>query len=466
MATPRTAGPSGRAGTAQRLWQAARWSAGVAALLLASLAAPAQAQSPAPDASEVATLRDRLKAVGLTRAEVVQGGDGRLTLQGSYRDRAEVLTAFSIAQQVVGVKWVAPTTPENIRYVFDNALDKFCAALGTCKSAAPGQPAVPGAPGPSAPPGGGRAGGAQGVPGAVVAAAPPVSTGARPPAAGAPRKYGLVVGVGEFENLDRDKWLMYTPRDAQLVYDYLVDPRGAGFARGNVTLLTNQQASRAAIESAMDQIANQAGPGDLVLLYISSHGTPPNDRGTMQVITYDTRLKPREQIFLSSLTDDRIAAFAQRLGPARLVAILDTCYSGAAFEKVPGFLATGAKDLRLDDERSTVVGYSGKSLHTLATGAKDLSFEDEKAPLPPPGNQGPRVLMSASDAGQRSWESERLRQSFFTHHLVAALRSTPDLERAYLQAKPRVSAEVLRDKGQNQTPQAVFMPRGSSLSLR
>lgn len=417
---------------------------GLAGLALALLLACGAAQAQTPDAGEVATIRERIRAAGLSRAEVVQGSDGRVTLQGSYRDRAEVLTAFSIAQQVVGVKWVAPTTPENIRYVFDNALDKFCAALGTCNKA--------GAPGGASP--------------TLLPSPPPPRPAAPGTAAATPRKYALVVGIGEFESLSREQWLQYTARDAQLVNDYLVDPRGGGFARANVTLLTNQQASRAAIESAMDRIADQAVAGDLVLLYISSHGTPPNDRGTMQVITYDTRLRPREQAFLSSLSDDRIAAFAQRLGPARLVAILDTCYSGAAFEKVPGFLATGAKDLRLDEERDTVVGYSGKSLHTLATGSKDLKFEDEKSPLPPPASQGPRVLMSASDAGQKSWESERLRQSFFTYHLVSALRGTPDLERAYLQAKPRVAAEVLRDKGQNQTPQAVFMPRGTSFSLR
>lgn len=429
---------------------AARRLAGLArALALSAVLAGGFVQAQIPDSAELATIRERIRAAGLSRAEVVQGSDGRVTLQGSYRDRAEVLTAFSIAQQVVGVKWVAPTTPESIRYVFDNALDKFCAALGTCKPGTPG----------AAPP-------ATGSPAAPTLVPSPPRPAAPGTAAATPRKYALVVGIGEFESLSREQWLQYTARDAQLVHDYLIDPRGGGFARSNVTLLTNQQASRAAIEAAMDRIADNAVAGDLVLLYISSHGTPPNDRGTMQVITYDTRLRPREQAFLTSLSDDRIAAFAQRLGPARLVAVLDTCYSGAAFEKVPGFLATGAKDLRLDEERDTVVGYSGKSLHTLATGAKDLRFEDEKSPLPPPASQGPRVLMSASDAGQKSWESERLRQSFFTYHLVNALRSTPDLERAYLQAKPRVAAEVLRDKGQAQTPQAVFMPRGTSFSLR
>ena len=423
----RWAGPSARAARALAL-----------GLILTLTLTQRAALARPPDAAEVSTIRERLLAAGLPSAQVQQGSDGRVTLAGNYRDRAEVLTAFSIAQQVVGVTWVAPTTPENIKYPFDNALNKFCAALGTCKpAAAPGRAARP------------------------PADAPRQSASSTPP-----NKFALVVGVGEFESLPRSAWLRYTERDARLVYDYLIDPRGAAFPRGNVTLLTNQQASRAAIEAAMDRIAESAQPDDLVVLYVSSHGTPPNDRGTMQIVTYDTQLRPRERSFLTSLTDDTVASFAQRLGKARLVAILDTCYSGAAFEKVPGFLATGAKDLRLDEERDLVVGMSGKSLHLMATGAKDLKFEDELHHLPPPENQGPRVLISASDAGQKAWESDRLRHSFFTYHLVDALRRHADIEKAYLAAKPVVSAEVKKDKGQSQTPQAVFMPRGMRLSIR
>lgn len=399
-----------------------------AGLLLALAVLGAWAQ--APDPAELRSIRERLAAAGLAEARISQGSDGRITLAGSYRNRAEVLTAFSIAQQVVGVRWVAPTTPENIRYPFDNALSRMCQALGTCAGAnAPPAPAAPR-------PGGARA-----------------------------QRWGLVVGIGEFGHLSRDQWLQYTVRDAQLMYDYLVDPRGAAFPRANVTLLTNAQATRGAIESAMDRIASAAGPDDTVVLYMSSHGTPPNDRGTMQLITYDTVLSPRHQAFLTSLPDDKVADFAKRLGPTRLVVILDTCYSGAAFDKVPGFLATGAKDLRLEEERSTVVGLSGKSLHAMATGAKDLRFEDEKPPPPPP-DQGPRVLMSAAGANERAWESQRLEQSFFTHHLVQALRRDADIERAYLAAKPAVTDEVLREKRQVQTPQAVFMPTNLRLSLR
>lgn len=398
----------------------------------ASLACLGTALAAAPDDAEVSLVRQRLALAGLTQAQVEQGADGRITLAGSYRDRAEVLTAFSIAQQVVGVKWVAPTTPERIQYPFGKAeaLNKMCAALGTCKPAAG---AVP------------RAG-----------AAP----------ARARTKFALVVGVGEFAALPRSSWLQYTARDAQSVYDYLVDPRGGAFPRQQVTLLVDRQATRKAIEDEMDRIAGLAQPDDLVVLYLSTHGTPPNDRGTMHIVTYDTELKPRERAFHTSLADDRIADFAQRLGKARLVAVLDTCYSGAAFEKVPGFLASGAKDLRFEEDRTLTVGLSGKSMVAMATGGKDLKFEDEASPLPPPGEQGPRVLMSASDGGQKSWESDRLQQSFFTYHLVRSLRRDVDLERAYRSARQVVADEVMKEKRQTQTPQAVFMPRGSSFSLK
>ena len=40
---------------------------------------------------------------------------GRVQLKGGYEDDRQVDQAFSLAQQVVGVKWVSPVTPDNIK---------------------------------------------------------------------------------------------------------------------------------------------------------------------------------------------------------------------------------------------------------------------------------------------------------------------------------------------------------------
>src|SRR3990172_3412778 len=40
---------------------------------------------------------------------------GRIVLKGEYADGIEVEKAFSLAQTVVGIKWVSPVTPEQIK---------------------------------------------------------------------------------------------------------------------------------------------------------------------------------------------------------------------------------------------------------------------------------------------------------------------------------------------------------------
>ncbi len=55
-----------------------------------------------------------------TRSQIAKGyveldQHGRIELKGEYADEKEVDTAFSLAQTVVGIKWVSPVTPENIK---------------------------------------------------------------------------------------------------------------------------------------------------------------------------------------------------------------------------------------------------------------------------------------------------------------------------------------------------------------
>src|SRR5262249_34006595 len=51
---------------------------------------------------------------GLARATVSRDRRGRVALQGTYNNMREVDLAFSIAQTVVGPRWVSPVFPEDI----------------------------------------------------------------------------------------------------------------------------------------------------------------------------------------------------------------------------------------------------------------------------------------------------------------------------------------------------------------
>jgi hypothetical protein len=68
------------------------------------------------------------------------------------------------------------------------------------------------------------------------------------------------------------------------------------------------------------------------------------------------------------------------------------------------------------------------------------------------------VLISASSAGEKSWESDTLKQSVFTYYFVDGLNRTQgSVKGAFDYAKPLTSNRVRQEKGAeiSQIPQAM-----------
>jgi len=344
----------------------------------------------------------------------------RVVLRGEYSDEREVDTAFSLAQTVVGVKWVSPVTPENIK------VKEWERRLGGLFSRA-----------------------------AVLK--PQASDGAPGPVR---NRYGLVIGVGKFKSNINP--LQYSVRDAGSFYNFLVDQNRAAFPKKNVYFLVDQNATRANIAMYLDGIKKAAGPNDLVVIYMSSHGTPPDKFGGVNVVTYDTEVKPRERVWQTAITETMLKDFVENLQAKRLVMILDTCYSNGAYRAVPGFLPAGGKSLGVGDEDE---GYGvSKTYGKRLLGAKDIVFEDDPKPKANSaksiGSQDGygKVLISASSAGEKSWESDTLHNSVFTYYFVDGLgRNQGSVKDAFTYAKPLVSQKVKQEKGADieQTPQAM-----------
>jgi len=345
---------------------------------------------------------------------------GRVELKGRYKNEREVDLGFSLAQTVVGIKWVSPVTPENIEVKeWERKLSELFKRAGVIK------PEIRG----DTPPG-------------------PVRN-----------KYALVVGIGKFKN--KSIKTLYAASDATAFYQYLIDPKGGGFRSENVTLLLDEQGKKDNIAKELDKIKNIAEEDDLVCIYMSSHGTPPEKFGGVFIVTYDSVVKPRQDIWHTSVSEEMLKNFVQGLRAKRLVMIIDACYSNGAYEKIPGFLPTGGKSLGIEDEEE---GYGlsedyGKRL----LGAKDIVIKD--APYQPidipgephePGGWG-RVLVSASGAGEKSWESDDLRQSYFTYYFLKGLRSHNGASAdAFYDSKPKVIERVRLEKQHDQTPQVVY----------
>ncbi|MCG9063488.1 caspase family protein [Laribacter hongkongensis] len=384
------------------------------------LAAPALAVEIS--SAELATIQSQFRTAGLPRAGVDLDDMGRVLLTGHYENRQEVQKAFSIAQSYVGVKRVAPTTPENIRYPVNQ--DDWRRMLDLAMQQ--GQPSRPA-----------------------------TRQAQRPP-----QKFALLVGIQQFRD-NTIRPLTYPAKDAADIQRFLLSREGGSFPPGNVTLLSNRAATRHNIEQALDGLQQQVRPGDTVVVYLSSHGAPPNDQGNLNVVTYDTVVKPREQIFYTSLGDERLRGFINSMHGVDLLLVLDTCYSGAAFSKVPGFIASGAKDLFVEEDRNALVSPSSKSLRYFGTPVSQPVPRNDL-----PAQRNVKVLLSASSGEEKSWESDNLRNGIFTYYLLDGLRQTGEVRRAYDYARPLVERRAREEKSASQTPQFLSLPETEPLYLK
>ena len=361
---------------------------------------------------------------GVEKGYVALDQYGRLELKGQYSDEKEVDKAFSLAQTVVGIKWVSPVTPENIKVKeWERSLGSIFSRAKVLKSSVKEDEE----------------------PGSVR------------------KKYALVVGVGQFKHGITP--LKYAVKDAASFYQFLTDPKRGGFSKKNVTFLTDMKATKDNIVKVLDGIRSMAKEDDLVTIYISSHGTPPDKFGGVHIVTYDTEVKPREKVWHTAITESVFKDFIENLKARRLVLILDTCYSNGAYQSVAGFLPPGGKSLDSGDEEG--YGISRKFGKRLL-GAKDIVVEEETSESKSGKRGWGKVLMSASGSGEKSWESSTLQNSIFTYYFLEGLDSHKgSLEGAFFHAKPLVNRRVKEEKGQDieQNPQAMATNKNWDISL-
>lgn len=406
-----------------------------AALALPLLPAHAQREAPEPVSQpELADIRAAFQGIGLTQADVVLAGDGRVTLVGEYENREEVETAFAAARAVVGLSRVAPTTPTAIRY----RLKGFSGAFSSTVARMMQKPAP--------------------------AAALPMAAAlqARPPG---PRTLGLVVGVSTYKYLPPEHGLEGADKDAADIYRFMTAPDGGRLPPESVKLLRREQATSAAVKSAMREIAEQAQAGDTVVLFVAAHGLP-NAMNKFDIVLHDTEF-PRQKLgaqggrsfeFVitnrkTALSDDDLQAFVAGLTArnVRSVVLLDTCYSGKTFVAIPGYLPSRTRSLRQHRrEAEYAASPSQEAITELAQKAGDATTS--------------RIVIVSASENEESLESPELGGGAFTQTYIRSLRDARDFASAFDQAKPSV-IRIARTMGHSQTPRMLVVPEAADTRM-
>jgi hypothetical protein len=153
-----------------------------------------------------------------------------------------------------------------------------------------------------------------------------------PPKDGAsPRRRALVIGISEYQWLEKSDYIPAARNDANLFYDYLISPRG-GFDPGDVTLLLDRFASAEAIRLYFRQVSDDVDSGDIFYVYIASHSAPIGRRDAA-LIAYDSRPDVQSTMAPFSEIADMLSDIEVMGG--NVVLFADICHAGLLDNRNP-----------------------------------------------------------------------------------------------------------------------------------
>lgn len=230
-------------------------------------------------------------------------------------------------------------------------------------------------------------------------------------------KWALIVGISRFA--DSSINLKYADKDATDFYNFLIEK--SNFAPDHVKLLLNENATRAQILSALGSkwLSRVANPDDLVVIYISTHGSPLDAMvGDLNyLVAHDT---DKHDLLATGIAMQDIGRILKgRVHAERIALFLDACYSGTVAPEGKGIFRHG-----------------NVSVDQLVQGKGHL-------------------VISSSLPNQISWEAKDYANSVFTRRLIEGLslngRQTKLVD-AFEHMKDQVQEEVLRDRAVLQSP--------------
>jgi uncharacterized caspase-like protein len=101
------------------------------------------------------------------------------------------------------------------------------------------------------------------------------------------KTYALVVGISKYQKLPAELWLQYPEADARVLSQHLASPRGGSVPADQMLVLTNEQATTAALRTGFQTfLKTRPGKNDTVFILIAGHGTVDNTGA--YILTYDS----------------------------------------------------------------------------------------------------------------------------------------------------------------------------------
>jgi uncharacterized caspase-like protein/tetratricopeptide (TPR) repeat protein len=238
--------------------------------------------------------------------------------------------------------------------------------------------------------------------------------------------WAVVIGVSRYkygdQNVDGNQIsnLKNAAEDASEVYKFLRSPEGGSFPEANVSLLVDEQATKANVTAALEKL-KQSKPDDYFVVFIAAHGVIWQERGASgrteeypYFVLYDT--DPRT-IATSGMRMDGFKRAVNSFPARKGLMISDTCHSAGVM------LDSGSRGLAVTQRANN------EWLASLQEIPRGVGY------------------LSAADQNESSLERDDIGHGVFTYCLLEAVRGNADFD-----ADGKVTFEELRTYVRDEVP--------------
>jgi len=202
--------------------------------------------------------------------------------------------------------------------------------------------------------------------------------------------HALVIGIANYLHLRRLPLTVL--KDAQDIYDLLMNACYCGYLVENMQLLLDEQATQAAIRQALAGLRQRSDSDSTVLIYLSSHGgrIESGPYTGEYLLPVDAVYTSTESLARTAISGDELTKALQAIPARKIVVAFDCCHSGG-----------------LGQPKETAV----PEVQALPESYYDALKE----------GQG-RVILASSRSSEYSYVMPGDENSLFTKHLLSGLK--------------------------------------------
>lgn len=248
-------------------------------------------------------------------------------------------------------------------------------------------------------------------------------------------KKALCVGINDYPLSGLD--LKGCVNDAHAWAALLIDH--FDFPSSNVSILLDDQATKANIMTALQELVTDAKPGDVLVFTNSSHGTYLIDTSGDEEM-YDEAICPFDCAENQIVDDELRSLFANLPDDVNLTVISDSCFSGTVTRALPGMTP--------DDQRPRFIdpSFIGKGVLT------DIWTAIRKGKGKYSESEMNEILLSGCKDNQTSVDAriDGLYTGVMTHYALKAIKEA-DYQLTYNDLHHRV-IEMLKNTNYQQIP--------------